>query len=112
MEGSESYFPDVPSRRSSLSSTSAESPGPRPTNLIRQHTGLNPLDPMSRDFFKPAQDIDVAAQLALEPRKHSLHHSLKRAATNERVVVVEDSDTKAKKLAAAKVELLALAGKV
>lgn len=112
IEGGESYFPDTASRRSSLSSVSIESQEPRPESLVRQHTGLNPLDPLSRDFSKPAQEIDVAKQLALEPRKHSLHHSLKRAAANERVFVAEDTDTKAKKLAAAKAELLALAGKV
>jgi hypothetical protein len=110
-EAGESYFPTTSSRRSSLSSTSTGSQESLPAKLLRSHTGANPLDAMSREYPEPTQEIDVAKQLAMQPRKHSLHHSLKRAAATERMVVVEDSETKAKKLAAAKAELLALAGK-
>ncbi|KAH6654348.1 hypothetical protein BKA67DRAFT_564812 [Truncatella angustata] len=113
IEAGESYFPEAGgvavSRRSSVSSTSTGSDELRPVTLGRSHTGLNPLDPMSRDFSKPTEEIDVAKQLSLEPRKFSLHHSLKQA--KERVVAIDDAETKAKKLAAAKAELLALAGK-
>ncbi|KAK6079224.1 hypothetical protein SCUP234_05777 [Seiridium cupressi] len=119
IEASYSYFPPSASRRSSISSSSTGSQDSSPDihqdslrpGLVRSYTGVNPLDAMLREYPKPTQDIDVAKQLALEPRKHSLHHSLKRAATNQRAIAAEDAETKAKKLAAAKAELLALAGK-
>lgn len=116
-EVSKSYFPDTEatsantSRRSSISTNSTSSRDSLPGRLVRPHTGLNPLDALSREYPKPAEEIDVAKQLSLEPRKHSLYHSLKRSATSERAVAVEDAETKAKKLAAAKAEMLALAGK-
>lgn len=117
VEASESYFPVSATRRSSLSSTSTvpdeavSVPVPVAPKLVRSQTGSNPLDTMMRQYPRPVQDIDVARQLALAPPKHSLHDSLRRAATNDRIVAVEDAETKAKKMAAAKAELLALAGK-
>ncbi|ETS79812.1 hypothetical protein PFICI_07341 [Pestalotiopsis fici W106-1] len=112
VEAGESYFPESATRRSSLSSTSTGSDDSLPApKLPRSQTGDNPLDAMMRQYPRPVQEIDVARQLALAPPKHSLHSSLKRAATADRAIVIEDAETKARKMAAAKAELLALAGK-
>ncbi|KAF7532058.1 hypothetical protein G7054_g8335 [Neopestalotiopsis clavispora] len=113
VEAGESYFPESATRRSSISSTSTNSNDslPVPPKLPRSQTGDNPLDAMMRQYPQPVQDIDVARQLALAPPKRSLHDSLRRAATTERAISIDNAETKARKMAAAKAELLALAGK-
>ncbi len=57
-------------------------------------------------FPEPAGQLDVAAQLAKDPLPRSLHSSLRRAAAYERVVKVEDAETRARALAEAKKEWL------
>ncbi|KAK7969107.1 hypothetical protein PG988_008180 [Apiospora saccharicola] len=114
-----SYFPKsgFSSRRSSISSTSTHtssdsSSAPQPPVLSRSYTGTNPLPPAARDYPAPKEDLDIAAQLALTPPKRSLHDSLRRAATMEpRRPRADSPETKAKKLAAAKQDMLALAGR-
>ncbi|KAK8055468.1 hypothetical protein PG993_000695 [Apiospora rasikravindrae] len=116
-----SYFPKTAysSRRSSISSNStqtsavsAESSLPQPPALTRSYTGTNPLPPLARDFPAPTEDLDIATQLARMPLKRSLHDSLRRAATTEpRRARVDSPEIRARKLAAAKQDLLALAGR-
>ncbi|KAK8095842.1 uncharacterized protein PG998_002471 [Apiospora kogelbergensis] len=117
-EESTSYFPKTASsqssRRSSISSTSTDSASaaPKPPTLARSYTGTNPLPPLAREFPPPKDELCITTQLSLEPPKRSLHDSLRRAATEERRRPrVDDPETKAQKLAAAKQELLALAGR-
>ncbi|KAK7923301.1 hypothetical protein PG985_007372 [Apiospora marii] len=114
-----SYFPKsaLSSRRSSISSTSTQtsadsSPAPpQPPALARSYTGTNPLPPSLQDFPAPKEDLDIASQLARAPPKRSLHDSLRRAATVEpRRPRADSAATKARKLAAAKRDMLALAG--
>jgi hypothetical protein len=118
-EESTSYFPQsaTSSRRSSTSSasttisTDASSGALRPSTLTRSYTGSNPLPPLSCDFPPPKDELCIDTQLAFAPPKRSLHDSLRRAATAERrQLVADDPETKAQKLAAAKQQLLALAG--
>lgn len=72
-----------------------------------------PIPPLEREYAAPTEELDVARQLAKKPLPRSLHSSLQRAATSSsRVPAVEDDETRARKLAAAKKELLALAGHV
>ncbi|KAK8106653.1 hypothetical protein PG999_010012 [Apiospora kogelbergensis] len=102
-EESTSYFPQsaTSSRISSTSSasttisTDASSGALRPSTLTRSYT----------------DELCIDTQLAFAPPKRSLHDSLRRAATAERrQLVADDPETKAQKLAAAKQQLLALAG--
>ena len=114
-----SYFPKTAfsSRRSSISSTSTQasadsSPAPQPPVLARSYTGTNPLPPSLQDFPAPKGDLDIESQLARTPPKRSLHDSLRRAATMEpRRPRADSAATKARKLAAAKQDMLALAGR-
>ena len=110
-EESTSYFPERPgsSGRSSLSSDSSQDEARLRPDIIRQQTGSNPLPPLAREFPAPTEELDIDKQLAKQPMKRSLHDSLRRAATAERRSKVEDAETKAQKLAAAKLQLLALA---
>lgn len=115
IEDNASYFPEdntstESSGRSSLSDDGPERISRRPQQLRRAQTGNNPLEAMARNYAAPTEEVDIAKQLALEPQKRSLHDSLKRNATFERAPKVEDAETKAKKLAAAKAELRAMAG--
>jgi hypothetical protein len=113
IEDSASYFPEDStdgSGRSSLSDDNSEHS--RPQQLQRTQTGNNPLEAMSRNYAAPTEELDIAKQLELEPQKRSLHDSLKRNATFERARKVDDAETKAKKLAAAKAELRAMAGTI
>ncbi|KAK7941183.1 uncharacterized protein PG986_013570 [Apiospora aurea] len=117
-----SYFPKTAysSRRSSISSNSTQtsavsaesSPLLQPPALTRSYTGTNPLPPLARDFPAPKEDLDIATQLARTPPRRSLHDSLRRAATTEpRRARVDSPEIKARKLAAAKQDMLALAGR-
>ncbi|KAI0128859.1 hypothetical protein BJ170DRAFT_349467 [Xylariales sp. AK1849] len=111
-ESSASYFPRQTSRSSSVtSSTSSQESLPQAASPSRCQTSNYPPDALSREFAAPAEELDIAKQLELEPRKWALHASLKRAAAVERAVKVDDAETKAKELAAAKARLLALARK-
>lgn len=71
-----------------------------------------PIPPLERQYMPPAEELDVARQLAMKPLPRSLHSSLQRAASATKKQVVEDEETRAKKLADAKRELLALAGQI
>lgn len=125
-EASTSYFPEpvvaataaatttassssssAPSRRSSVSS-SVSSQARAAAHTAASSSG-NPLDILSRAYPAPTEEIDVAKQLAMEPPKHSLHDSLRRAAAAEPSLKPDDAETRARKLAAAKAELLSLA---
>lgn len=110
-EESTSYFPErsISSGRSSLSSDSSQDETPLRPDIVRQQTGSNPLPPLAREFPAPTEELDIDKQLAKQPMKRSLHDSLRRAATAERRSKFEDAETKAQKLAAAKLQLLALA---
>ncbi|KAI1854812.1 hypothetical protein JX265_002451 [Neoarthrinium moseri] len=109
-EVSQSYFPDAGSRRSSVSSSTSSQESDA-LKTPQSQSPAYPQDPLSRDYPAPSMEVDVARQLALEPRQRSLHHSIKRAATYELARTVDDAETKAKKLAAAKARILALAEK-
>lgn len=114
-EANSSYFPSSQpqtpedSPRGSISlSRPEEAVAPVAPRLHRSQTGSNPLPPFARDFPKPAEEIDVAKQLAMQPPKRSLHDSLRRWGTMERQQKVEDAETKARKFEEAKRELRAL----
>lgn len=70
------------------------------------------IPPLERQYVAPTEELDVARQLAKKPLPRSLHCSLQRAAVSTKKPMVEDNETRARKLAAAKKELLALAGQI
>ncbi|KAI2470432.1 hypothetical protein F4781DRAFT_179984 [Annulohypoxylon bovei var. microspora] len=118
-ETSRSYFRDTsPSPTTSSLSESEEeaspSPAPSPNSKINQMIGASyPIPPLEREYAPPTEELDVARQLAKKPLPRSLYSSLQRAATKpSRKLTVEDEETRAKKLADAKRELLALAGQI
>lgn len=121
-EVSRSYFPSAsqPSPTSSSSSPLSSSPNSdsedsliTPMTRASPMIGMNyPIPPLERQYSAPTEELDVARQLAKKPLPRSLHSSLQRAAVSARKPLVEDGETRARKLAAAKKELLALAGQI
>ncbi|KAI0901443.1 hypothetical protein F4806DRAFT_964 [Annulohypoxylon nitens] len=118
-EPTRSYFRDTsPSPTTSSLSESEEesspSPAPSPNTKINPMIGASyPIPPLEREYAPPTEELDVARQLAKKPLPRSLYSSLQRAAAKpSRMPVVEDEETRAKKLADAKRELLALAGHI
>ncbi|KAI0024749.1 hypothetical protein F4780DRAFT_552769 [Xylariomycetidae sp. FL0641] len=115
-ESSASYFPDeqYKSGRSSTASTSAtntpaETPAPKAPSPYA--TGDNPISPLDRAYAKPAEELDVAKQLAKKPVYWSTHGWLQRTATMEQKPRTEDPEARARKFEEAKKELLASAGR-
>ncbi|KAI5859392.1 hypothetical protein GGS23DRAFT_325404 [Durotheca rogersii] len=120
----ETNYPPSPSSSRSTSSSSAHddniAPNPtapsRPPHHHSPMVGLNyPISPLERQYVAPTGELDVAAQLEREPLPRSLHSSLRRAAagqTTRRVAAAEDDETRARKLADAKRELLVMAGQI
>ncbi|KAI1089655.1 hypothetical protein F5B19DRAFT_466255 [Rostrohypoxylon terebratum] len=113
------YFRDTsPSPTSSSLSESEEesspSPAPSPNTKVNPMIGASyPIPPLEREYAPPMEELDVARQLAKKPLPWSLYSSLQRAAAKPpKMPVVEDEETRAKKLADAKRELLALAGHI
>ncbi|KAI2626567.1 hypothetical protein GGR54DRAFT_637138 [Hypoxylon sp. NC1633] len=121
-EISSSYFPNSsPSPTFSSASplsASSETDEETPVSVTSRASpmiGTNyPIPPLERQYTPPTEELDVAAQLARKPLPRSLHSSLQRAAAtaSTKKPVVEDEETRAKKLADAKRELLALAGHI
>ncbi|KAI0603067.1 hypothetical protein F4775DRAFT_11518 [Biscogniauxia sp. FL1348] len=127
---SSSYFPRL-SKRSSVSSqlstasstaqqhstpsSSSSSPSsslsskPASLSLIGSHYPLPPLD---REYAEPTGELDVAKQLAKKPAYWSAQGWVHRAATSEPPRRVEDPETRARKFAEAKRDLLASAGRL
>ncbi|KAI1762493.1 hypothetical protein GGR53DRAFT_416226 [Hypoxylon sp. FL1150] len=120
-ENMSSYFPAVtsssPTSSSPLSSSSnsdSEESLFTPATKASPMIGSSyPIPPLERRYMAPTEELDVAQQLAKKPLPHSLHSSLQRAAAvSTKKPLVEDDETRARKLAAAKKELLALAGQI
>ncbi|KAI1098991.1 hypothetical protein F4804DRAFT_100231 [Jackrogersella minutella] len=113
-EASRSYFPEaIPSPPSSSVSSESDEETPSPSSRINQMIGASyPIPPLERQYTPPTEELDVAQQLAKKPLPRSLYSSLQRAAATSRQPVVEDEETRARKLADAKRELLALAGQI
>ncbi|KAI0386093.1 hypothetical protein F5Y04DRAFT_275699 [Hypomontagnella monticulosa] len=113
-EASNTYFPDSTPSPTSSSSSEAEDDTPSPvTRAVSQMIGASyPIPPLEREYMPPTEELDVARQLAMKPLPRSLHCSLQRAATATKKPIVEDEETRARKLADAKRELLALAGQI
>ncbi|KAI0844982.1 hypothetical protein F5Y00DRAFT_247609 [Daldinia vernicosa] len=111
-EAADSYFPErTPSPASSISE--AEDDAPTPVAKANRMIGPEyPIPPLERDYSPPTEELDVAQQLAKKPLPRSLHSSLKRAASRTALKPVDDEETRRQKLAAAKKELLALAGQL
>ncbi|KAI0883639.1 uncharacterized protein GGS22DRAFT_167594 [Annulohypoxylon maeteangense] len=118
-ETTHAYFRDTsPSPTTSSLSESEEetspSPAPSPNSKANQMIGASyPIPPLERQYAPPTEELDVAHQLAKKPLPRSLYSSLQRAAAKpSRKPVLEDEETRAKKLADAKKKLLALAGQI
>ncbi|KAI1374546.1 hypothetical protein F4677DRAFT_447183 [Hypoxylon crocopeplum] len=113
-EVSSSYFPEASSSPTSSSpSSETDEEGPTPITRANQMIGLNyPIPPLERQYSPPTGELDVARQLAMKPLPRSLHSSLQRAASASKIPVVENEEMRAKKLADAKRQLLALAGHI
>ncbi|KAI0180970.1 hypothetical protein GGR52DRAFT_13381 [Hypoxylon sp. FL1284] len=118
-EASSSYFPagsPSPTSSSPLSSSSSSDTedSMTPARAASQMIGPSyPIPPLERRYEAPIEELDVARQLAKKPLPRSLHSSLQRAAAAAaRDPVVEDGETRARKMAAARRELLALAGQI
>ncbi|KAI0002819.1 hypothetical protein F4779DRAFT_622051 [Xylariaceae sp. FL0662B] len=108
-EISASYFPEPGTSPSSESSETPSIDTPAVTKVQTAPTANNPLTPLERKFAKPTEELDVARQLSKKPLPWSLHSSLARAASSEQKPLIEDQQVRARKLAEAKKELLALA---
>ncbi|KAI1144468.1 hypothetical protein F5Y05DRAFT_407860 [Hypoxylon sp. FL0543] len=113
-ESSHSYFPERTPSPTSLSPMSeSDDETPSPVTKANQMIGASyPIPPLERQYTPPAGELDVARQLAMKPLPRSLHSSLQRAASIPAKKPVEDEETRAKKLADAKRQLLALAGQI
>ncbi|KAI1413705.1 hypothetical protein F5Y13DRAFT_27898 [Hypoxylon sp. FL1857] len=113
-EASRSYFPErTPSPTSTSPLSESEDEAPSPVTKVNQMIGASyPIPPLERQYAPPTEELDVARQLAMKPLPRSLHSSLQRAASISTKKPVDDEETKAKKLADAKRQLLALAGQI
>ncbi|KAI1500685.1 hypothetical protein F5X99DRAFT_385123 [Biscogniauxia marginata] len=121
-EASDSYFPGSASKRSSVSSTSSmstaiESPSSSKANSTSSPSsspviGNYPLPPLDRNYAEPKGELDVAKQLAKKPAYWSAQGWVHRAATVEAKPRIEDPETRARKFAEAKRDLLASAGRL
>lgn len=65
------------------------------------------VDPLSRTFPKPTEDVDLDEMLARKPLKWTLGHYVKEAATRESSKPAEDKDQLAQDMEAKKREMLA-----
>lgn len=65
------------------------------------------VDPLSRTFPKPTEDVDLDEMLARKPLKWTLGHYVKEAATREPSKPAEDKDRLAQDMEAKKREMLA-----
>ncbi|TPX12060.1 uncharacterized protein E0L32_007175 [Thyridium curvatum] len=103
-----SYFPR--SHRSSISSGSTDlAEVARPAQPSRVTTSSSqapqaPVDPLSREYPKPAAEIDVAEALTREPRKWTLAHWAKNAKDTQPATL--SKEIQARKFEEAKKELL------
>lgn len=113
-ETSRSYFPErTPSPIASSPLSESEDETPSPVAKVNQMIGASyPIPPLERQYAPPTEELDVARQLAMKPLPRSLHSSLQRAATISPKKPVDDEETRARKLADAKRQLLALAGQI
>ncbi|KAI8266609.1 hypothetical protein K4K58_009505 [Colletotrichum sp. SAR11_239] len=94
------YFgPSSQSSSTNSSRTSAEIQRPAVTSAPQQLKAKNPLPPLSRNFPKPAEDINVAEALARKPGRWTIQGAV--AAENARIrPVVDEEKEKAKRLQA------------
>lgn len=83
---------------SSPSSSSSQSPAEQPCDV----------DPLSRNFPKPAEDVDLDEMLARKPLKWTLGHYVKEVSTREPSRPAEDKDRVAQDMEAKKREMLAV----
>ncbi|KAI0841527.1 hypothetical protein F5Y06DRAFT_259726 [Hypoxylon sp. FL0890] len=113
-ESSNSYFPErTPSPTSSSSPSESDDETPSAVTKANQMIGASyPIPPLERQYAPPTEEIDVARQLAMKPLPRSLHSSLQRAASASTKKPADDEETRAKKLADAKRQILALAGQI
>ncbi|KAI8966354.1 hypothetical protein F5Y11DRAFT_354490 [Daldinia sp. FL1419] len=112
-EAADSYFPERTPSPTSSSETEDDGPTPAVAKASRMIGAEYPIPPLEREYSPPTEELDVAQQLAKKPLPRSLHSSLQRAASQQPAKrPVDDEETKRQKLAAAKKELLALAGQV
>jgi hypothetical protein len=101
-EASDSYFPSsLQSGQTTPSDGSTPAETPSFKLPLNSPIGNYPMPALSREFPKPNGDIDIAKQLEKRPLPRSLHSSLKIAAAYERKQV-DDANTRAQKLKAAK----------
>ncbi|KAF3770000.1 hypothetical protein M406DRAFT_325476 [Cryphonectria parasitica EP155] len=98
------------SRQSSISSNdsgaSAGSAGQQAPPPFHASLAEQQLDPLSRAYPKPAQEIDVREALARKPMKWTLGHYFKETPTREPHAQTVDRATRALDLEAKKRELL------
>ena len=109
------YFAVTGSKSSTPGTTPATTPGVRPIDVadsIASKTPANPLPPLSRDFPRPVEEIDVKTALERQPGrwtiKGQIEANMRRAQQN-----MDDEAAKEKRardFEAAKRELLASHG--
>lgn len=98
----------VASGTSSVDSSSSAEQAMRsssPSQCSAEQTG--DVDPLSRTFPKPTEDVDLDEMLARKPLKWTLGHYVKEAATREPSKPAEDKDRLAQDMEAKKREMLA-----
>ncbi|CAJ2509999.1 Uu.00g058990.m01.CDS01 [Anthostomella pinea] len=112
-ELSNSYFPDKATADSSNSTSPDVSvPGtPLPLQTPITPSANYPLPPLDRVYVKPAHELDVAAQLAKKPGYWSVQGWVQRTASMDAKRRAECPETRARKFAETKKELLASAGR-
>lgn len=91
--------------RSSAAATPS-SPSSSSSQCSAEQTG--DVDPLSRTFPKPTEDVDLDEMLARKPLKWTLGHYVKEAATREPSKPAEDKDRLAQDMEAKKREMLAV----
>ncbi|KAK2605202.1 hypothetical protein N8I77_008057 [Diaporthe amygdali] len=101
------------SRRSSVASgTSSVDSSSSAERALLSSTAATPstpseLDPLSRSFPKPTEDVNLDEMLARKPLKWTLGHYVKEVPTREPSKPAEDKDRLARDMEAKKKEMLA-----
>ncbi|KAI1816064.1 hypothetical protein GGS20DRAFT_269136 [Poronia punctata] len=105
-EGGDSYFPKDATASTFPSSTTSATETPIGASSLDY-----PLSPLDREYAKPAQDIDIAEQLAKQPTYWSVKGWVQRSVSASKKPTAEDAETRARKFQEAKKDLLASFGR-
>jgi hypothetical protein len=90
------------------SSAAATPPSPSSTSFHSSANQKGDIDPLTRTFPKPSEEVDLDEMLSRKPLKWTLGHYVKEASMREQTKPVEDRHRLAQDMEAKKKEMLAV----